>query len=160
VPLYGHVDPDVHRPVPLRERLRADLSYLGTYAADRQQKLEAPFIELARLRPARRFVLSGSGYPQDFPWQGNIWLLRHVSPPEHPAFYLSSRSTLNITGGEVVSEYLIECLMLGAATKACFVIAPGKSGILQYYGGRMGRTDKVAAAPRAGLSHDGMRETR
>src|SRR5215208_2316715 len=41
LPLYGHVDPDVHRPVAPAVRYQADLSYLGTYAADRQKALEA-----------------------------------------------------------------------------------------------------------------------
>ena len=47
-------------------------------------------------------------------------------------------------GGErpkAVSEYLIERLTAGGADKLCFVISPGKSDILQYYGGRIGRTD-------------------
>jgi dTDP-glucose pyrophosphorylase len=39
-----------------------------------------------------------------------------------------------------VSEYLIERMVLGGATKICFVIAPGKSDILQYFGGEMGGT--------------------
>jgi glucose-1-phosphate thymidylyltransferase len=34
-----------------------------------------------------------------------------------------------------VSEYLVERMILGGADKICFVIAPGKSDILQYYGG-------------------------
>lgn len=34
-----------------------------------------------------------------------------------------------------VSEYLIERLLLGGANKLCFVIAPHKSDILEYYGG-------------------------
>jgi glucose-1-phosphate thymidylyltransferase len=34
-----------------------------------------------------------------------------------------------------VSEYLIERLVLGGADKICFVISPGKSDILHYYGG-------------------------
>jgi dTDP-glucose pyrophosphorylase len=34
-----------------------------------------------------------------------------------------------------VSEYLVERLVLGGADKVCFVIAAGKSDILQYYGG-------------------------
>jgi glucose-1-phosphate thymidylyltransferase len=34
-----------------------------------------------------------------------------------------------------VSEYLVERLILGGASKICFVIAPGKSDILEYYGG-------------------------
>jgi glucose-1-phosphate thymidylyltransferase len=42
---------------------------------------------------------------------------------------------------KAVSEYLIERLTAGGADKLCFVISPGKSDILQYYGGRIGRTD-------------------
>jgi glucose-1-phosphate thymidylyltransferase len=34
-----------------------------------------------------------------------------------------------------VSEYLVERLVRGGAEKICFVIAPGKSDILEYYGG-------------------------
>ena len=36
-----------------------------------------------------------------------------------------------------VSEYLVERLILGGADKLCFVIAPGKSDILEYYGGQV-----------------------
>jgi dTDP-glucose pyrophosphorylase len=34
-----------------------------------------------------------------------------------------------------VSDYLIERLVIGGATKICFVISPGKSDILEFYGG-------------------------
>lgn len=34
-----------------------------------------------------------------------------------------------------VSEYLIERMVRGGATKICFVVSPGKSDILEYYGG-------------------------
>jgi dTDP-glucose pyrophosphorylase len=34
-----------------------------------------------------------------------------------------------------VSEYLVERLVLGGADKLCIVISPGKSDILEYYGG-------------------------
>jgi glucose-1-phosphate thymidylyltransferase len=37
-----------------------------------------------------------------------------------------------------VSEYLVERLILGGADKICFVISPGKSDILQYFGGSYG----------------------
>jgi len=42
---------------------------------------------------------------------------------------------------KAVSEYLVERLTAAGADKLCFVISPGKSDILQYYGGRIGRTD-------------------
>ena len=34
-----------------------------------------------------------------------------------------------------VSEYLVERMILGGADKICFVISPGKSDILEYFGG-------------------------
>jgi spore maturation protein CgeB len=96
-PLYGHVDPDVHRPVPPVDRYRADLSYLGTWAADRQAGVEALLLEPARRLPSRRFLLGGALYPADFPWTPNLYFVHHVPPAEHPAFFGSSRLTLNVT---------------------------------------------------------------
>lgn len=96
-PLYGHADPVVHRPVEPQPHYRADLSYLGTYAADRQPGVERLLVDPARRLPDRRFVIGGAQYPQDFPWTGNIWFVRHLPPSEHPAFFSSSRLTLNVT---------------------------------------------------------------
>lgn len=95
--LYGHVDPQLHRPVPPAAHYRCDLSYLGTYAADRQAALESLLIEPARLQPRREFVIGGAQYPEHFPWTGNIRFVRHLPPAEHPAFFSSSRLTLNVT---------------------------------------------------------------
>ncbi len=44
-----------------------------------------------------------------------------------------------------VSEYLLERMILGGADKICFVISPGKSDILGYYGDRYGSADVVYA---------------
>lgn len=96
-PLYGGVDPDVHRPVSANPAYMADLSYLGTYAADRQNALTALFTEPARRLPQLRFLMGGALYPHEFPWSSNIFFVRHVPPPDHPAFYCSSRMTLNVT---------------------------------------------------------------
>jgi spore maturation protein CgeB len=96
-PLYGHVDPDVHRPVEPVARYVSDFSYLGTYAVDRQAALDALFIEPAHRRPEQRFLIGGAQYPQDFPWAENIFFVRHLPPSEHPAFFASSRLTLNVT---------------------------------------------------------------
>lgn len=96
-PLYGSVDSTEHRPVPLVENYRADLSYLGTYAADRQAALEQLFLEPARQRPEQRFVIGGAQYPADFPWVSNVFFVQHLPPAEHPAFFCSSRLTLNVT---------------------------------------------------------------
>ncbi|HYD64049.1 CgeB family protein [Azospirillum sp.] len=96
-PLYGWVDPEVHRPVAAVETYMGDLSYLGTYAADRQETLERLFIEPARRLTRRRFVIGGAQYPDSFPWTPNIYFVRHLPPAEHPAFFCSSTLTLNVT---------------------------------------------------------------
>ncbi len=120
-PLYGHVDPETHAPAAAREVFAADLSYLGTYAPDRQAALEALFVEPARRRPAQRFLIGGAQYPQDFPWTDNIFFVRHLPPPDHPAFFASSRLTLNVTraamarAGWCPSGRLFEAAACGAA---------------------------------------------
>ncbi|MGY3454207.1 nucleotidyltransferase family protein [Bradyrhizobium sp. USDA 4353] len=52
-----------------------------------------------------------------------------------------------------VSEYLVERLILGGADKICFVISPGKSDILEYFGDRYGsaRLAYVVQPEAAGL---------
>ena len=97
VPIYGSVDPALHRPAPPRPEYNALLSYLGTYAADRQAALEMLFVEPARALPDQRFVIGGAQYPEGFPWTPNTFFVHHLPPPEHPAFYCSSRITLNVT---------------------------------------------------------------
>jgi spore maturation protein CgeB len=96
-PLYGSVDPDTHHRVPADHRFVSDFSYLGTYAADRQAQLEELFLKPAGLLPEKKFCIGGALYPPEFPWMGNTFFVRHVPPPEHPAFYSSSKLTLNVT---------------------------------------------------------------
>lgn len=96
-PLYGHADADIHRPAVPQSHYNAALSYLGTYSHDRQGTLERLFVAPARSRQDLRFLIGGAQYPQDFPWSPNIFFVRHLPPPEHPAFFASSRLTLNVT---------------------------------------------------------------
>ena len=96
-PLYGFVDPDAHRPSATDPAFEADLSYLGTYAADRQPQLMELLLKPSQSRPESRFLIGGAMYPKNFPWGPNIYFVRHVPPELHPAFFSSSRLTLNIT---------------------------------------------------------------
>lgn len=49
------------------------------------------------------------------------------------------------------SEYIIERMILGGADKICFVISPGKSDIISYYGGGVGDVDfAYVVQPRPG----------
>ena len=55
------------------------------------------------------------------------------------------------SGPRAVSEYLLERLIAAGCTKLCFVISPGKSDILAYYGSRIWGVDIVyAVQPTAG----------
>jgi spore maturation protein CgeB len=133
-PLYGSVDPDTHRPMQASEALRNDLSYLGTYAADRQQRLEQLFIEPARQRPHRKFVIGGSQYPDDFPWTGNIYYVRHMAPPAHAEFYCSSALTLNITRGAMAAMgYCPSGRLFEAAACGTAVISDDWEGLDHFF---------------------------
>ena len=96
-PLFGCVDPEVHGRVPVRDDFQCSLSYMGTYAEDRQEKVDRLFLEPARRLPAERFTLAGSLYPWQWRWPANVGWFDHISPGDHPALYSSSRLTLNVT---------------------------------------------------------------
>ena len=120
-PLYGSVDPETHRPAAPLPGFQGDFSYLGTYAADRQEALERLFLAPARRLPEKRFVIGGAQYPVDFPWGSNIFFVRHLPPADHPAFYASSPLTLNVTRaamagmGHCPSGRLFEAAACGTA---------------------------------------------
>ncbi len=103
-PLYGSVNPEVHHPVAPVEAYRAELSYLGTYAEDRQATLERLFIQPAQRSPGKRFLIGGAQYPEGFPWTENIFFTGHLEPAQHPAFFCSGRATLNVTR-RAMAEY-------------------------------------------------------
>ncbi len=103
-PLYGCVDPDEYGRVPTREEFRCELSYMGTYAADRQSKLDDLFLEPARRKPSSEFLLAGTLYPWDWQWPANLKRFDHIAPSHHAALYSSSRLTLNITRAEMAAS--------------------------------------------------------
>jgi len=51
---------------------------------------------------------------------------------------VGSKTEAGIARPCAVSEYLVERMILGGADKICFVIAPGKCDILQYFGAAYG----------------------
>ncbi len=54
---------------------------------------------------------------------------------------VGSRVEGGIERPRAVSEYLVERMVLGGADKLCFVISPGKTDILAYYGSRLWGAD-------------------
>jgi glucose-1-phosphate thymidylyltransferase len=53
---------------------------------------------------------------------------------------VGSRLERGVEHPRAVSEYLVERMVLGGATKLCFVISPSKSDIIEYFGGQVAGT--------------------
>jgi spore maturation protein CgeB len=121
VPLYCSFDPSEYRRFGVNNRFACDLSYMGTYAPDRQAKLEELLVRTAEKLPEKKFIVAGPQYPKDIQWPGNIRRIVHLNPRWHACFYSSSRLTLNVTRREMViagyspSVRLFEAAACGAA---------------------------------------------
>ncbi len=121
VPLYCSFDPEQYRRWPAHRRFTCDLSYMGTYAPDRQPKIDEFLTETARRLPQHRFIVAGPQYPKAIRWPGNVRRITHLNPRWHAHFYSSSRLTLNVTRRDMVqagyspSVRLFEAAACGAA---------------------------------------------
>src|ERR1051326_8412076 len=121
VPLYCSFDPNRYRLCESEKRFESDLSYMGTYAADRQSKLEQFLCAPASYLPNKKFLVAGPQYPPEVRWPENVGRIIHLEPKFHPPFYCSSRFTLNLTRQEMVeagfspSVRLFEAAGCGAA---------------------------------------------
>src|SRR4051812_43421514 len=70
--LYGWVDPQVYYRVAAEPKFVSKLSYLGTYAADRQQALEDLFVKPAERLKGDGFLIGGAMYRGTQSWPKNI----------------------------------------------------------------------------------------
>jgi spore maturation protein CgeB len=102
LPLYCSFDPDRYRVCEADPRYSCDLSYMGTYAPDRQPKLEELFCKPALSLTGKQFLLAGPQYPPDTLWPKNVRRVIHLEPEFHPFFYSSSLFTLNVTRSDMV----------------------------------------------------------
>ncbi len=107
--------------VKKQSRYVADLSYLGTNSADREAAIRAFLVDPAKSLPEKRFLIAGSMYDENFPWQPNIHFIDHLASAEHSSFYSSARLNLNIPrrpmaeNGYCPSGRLFEAAACGAA---------------------------------------------
>jgi spore maturation protein CgeB len=133
VPFYCSVDPDLHRPAEVNGRYRCELSYLGTYAADRQPALMRMLNEAAAQMPQSKFIVAGPMYPRAIPWKKNVKRIIHLSPSKHPSFYSSSRFTLNLTRDDMVaSGYAPSVRLFEAAACGAAILSDWWEGLDQF----------------------------
>ena len=151
-PLYGSVDPEVHFPVAAVEGFRSALSYLGTFAEDRQRGVETLFVEPARQMPGDRFLIGGAQYPETFPWTENIFFTGHLEPAQHRAFYCSGRATLNVTRRAMAEYgYCPSGRLFEAAACGVPLLSDGWEGLEEFFrpGEEILRVDSAAEVLRA-----------
>ena len=135
------------------------MSYMGTYAPDRQPKLEEYLFGAARALPEMRFTVAGPQYPKDVAWPPNVRHIVHLNPRWHPHLYSSSRLTLNITRRDMVmagyspSVRLFEAAACGAAIASdnwpgldTFFV-PGREILLPASAGEMVRLSARCGCP-------------
>lgn len=145
-PLYGAVDPDTHRPIAPSDADRADLSFLGTYAPDRQAALDRLFFEPARRSPERRFLLAGAQYPSFLEMPKNVIHTPHVAPPDHASFFARSRATLNVSRAAMArAGYCPSGRLFEAAACGVPIITDAWPGLERFF--EPGREVAVATAP-------------
>ena len=102
IAFYCSVDAEIYQPTAERSEFECALSYLGTYARDRQNKLMRFLNGPAELLPGEQFLVAGPQYPASVAWRSNVRRIIHVPPSDHPAFYSSSRFTLNLTREDMI----------------------------------------------------------
>lgn len=133
-PLYGFVDPQAHFPVPRLEDFRCDLSYMGTYSADRQQALDDLFFTPAGVLPQKRFRIAGAQYPDGLSWSKNIYFIPHLPPAVHAAFFCSSRATLNVTRAAMAKYgYCPSGRLFEAASCGVPILSDGWEGLEMFF---------------------------
>ena len=134
VPLYCSFDPQQYRRFPLNQRFACDLSYMGTYAPDRQPKIEEFFCAPARLLPGRTFILAGPQYPKAIRWPANVRRITHLNPRWHSRLYSSSRLTLNVTRRDMVrAGYSPSVRLFEAAASGATIVSDNWPGLDSFF---------------------------
>ncbi len=134
VPLYCSFDPEKYHPRRPGRRFAADLSYMGTYAADRQPKIEEFLCGPAQRLPDRKFLVAGPQYPKDLKWPANVRRIMHLNPRWHPTFYSSSRLTLNVTRRDMVmAGYSPSVRLFEAAACGATIISDNWPGLDTFF---------------------------
>jgi spore maturation protein CgeB len=134
VPLYCSVDPQKYRARPPAPEFACDLSYMGTYAPDRQPKIEELLCQPARALPQKRFIVAGPQYPDSIAWPKNVERIIHLNPRHHAEFYCSSRLTLNVTRRDMVmAGYSPSVRLFEAAACAATIVSDNWDGLDRFF---------------------------
>lgn len=133
-PLYCSFDPQQYRRFGMNRRFACDLSYMGTYAPDRQPKIEELLCEPARRMPGKSFIVAGPQYPKEAHWPQNVRRIKHLNPRWHAKFYSSSRFTLNVTRRDMVmAGYSPSVRLFEAAACGATIVSDNWPGLDSFF---------------------------
>ncbi|MGH9475865.1 MAG: CgeB family protein [Terriglobales bacterium] len=133
-PLYCACDQSAYQQARRAAAPAFALSFLGTYAPDRQHKLQRLLLAVAQAMPQERFQVAGSMFPHPEIWPHNVAYVSHLAPAAHPAFYASSRFTLNLTRQAMVEAGFSPSVRLfEAGAAATPIITDPWPGLEQFF---------------------------
>lgn len=134
VPFYCSFDPQKYRRLGVNQRFACDLSYMGTYAPDRQPKIDELLCQPASRLQGARFIVAGPQYPKSMRWPANVRRIHHLNSRWHPAFYSSSRFTLNVTRRDMVmAGYSPSVRLFEAAACGATIISDNWPGLADFF---------------------------
>lgn len=134
VPLYCSVDPEKYYSRPAVPEFQCDLSYLGTYAPDRQAKVEELLCRSAKRLPSKKFIVAGAQYPESTAWPDNVERIIHLNPQYHADLYCSSRLVLNVTRRQMVmAGYSPSVRLFEAAACGSTMISDNWAGLEGFF---------------------------
>jgi spore maturation protein CgeB len=133
-PLYCSFDPERYRTYPKSPRFACAMSYMGTYAPDRQPKLDEFFFGAASALPEERFIVAGPQYPRNVRFPSNVRHIVHLNPRWHPHLYSSSRLTLNVTRRDMVmAGYSPSVRLFEAAASGAVIVSDNWPGLDSFF---------------------------
>ncbi len=133
-PLYCSFDPERYRSYARSQRFRCAMSYMGTYAPDRQPKLEEYLFGAARAMEEEQFIVAGPQYPSRVRWPKNVRHIVHLNPRWHAHLYSSSRLTLNVTRRDMVmAGYSPSVRLFEAAACGATIVSDNWPGLETFF---------------------------
>jgi spore maturation protein CgeB len=134
VPLYCSVDAQKYYERPSIAEFECDLSYLGTYAPDRQPKVQQLLCMPAERLRQKKFIVAGPQYPETVLWPQNVERIIHLNPRHHAELYSSSRLVLNVTRRHMVAAgYSPSVRLFEAAACAATIISDNWPGLEEFF---------------------------
>jgi len=100
------------------ELFEADLAFLGNRLPDREQRVEAFFLNVAAQLPGCRFIMGGNSW-HDKPMTPNVKYIGHVFTRDHNVLNCSPKAVLNVSRDSMAKYGFSPATRVFEAAGAC-----------------------------------------